>query len=79
MTALGGALWLVVLAVYFVFFTESTWLKVIGGAYIIFFFVVSIVAAFQTTEILLHLVFPGLAALLVLFGYSINSKWKNWP
>ena len=70
---------MVVLAIYFVFFPESTWLKVIGGAYLIFFFVVSIVAAFQTTEILLHLVVPGVVAFLVFLAYCINSKWKNWP
>jgi len=79
MFSVGAEFGLLVLAIYFVFLTESGWLKVIGGAYIVFFFVLSIVAAFQTTEPLLHLVIPGLFALLIFFAYTIRNKWKNWP
>ena len=79
MISFGAGLVLLALAIYCVFFTESAWLKIIGGAYIVFFFVLSIVAAFQSTEPFLHLVLPGLFALLILFAYSINNKWKGWP
>jgi hypothetical protein len=79
MISFGGGFVLLALAIYCVFFTESGWLKIICGSYIAFFFVVSIIAAFQTTEPLLHLAIPGLFALLILFAYCINDKWKGWP
>ncbi len=68
-----------VLAIYFLFLTESGWLRIVGGAYIIFFFVASVISAFRSTEPLLRLVFPALIALLMVFAYSIRAKWKNWP
>jgi hypothetical protein len=79
MFSVGAGFGLLVLAIYFVFLTETGWLKIIGAAYIIFFFVVSIVDVFQSEEPLLHLVIPGLFALLILFAYSIRNKWKGWP
>jgi len=79
MFSVGAGFGLLVLAIYFVFLTESGWLKIIGGVYIAFFFVLSIVAAFQTEEPLLHLAVPGLFALLMVFAYSIRGMWKNWP
>ncbi len=70
---------LLVSAIFLLFFTESGWLRIICGLYIGIFFVVSVIAAFQSTEPLQQLVFPGLFALLMYFAYSIRSKWKNWP
>jgi hypothetical protein len=77
--SLYGPSVLLALAIFFLFFTESGWLRIICGLYIGIFFVVSVIAAFQSTEPLQHLVFPGLFALLMYFAYSIRSKWKNWP
>jgi hypothetical protein len=79
MISFGGGFVLLVLAIYCVFFTESGWLKLIGGAYIAFFFIVSIIAAFQSTEPLLNLAIPGLVAGLIFYAYSINKNWKDWP
>jgi len=79
MISYGGGFALLVLAIYCLFFTESGWLKIIAGAYLAFFFVVSIIAAFQSTEPLLHLAIPSLVACLIFYAYSINKKWKGWP
>ena len=70
---------MLVLAVYFVFLTENRWLQIIGGLYIGLFFVASIVAAFRSTEPVMHLVIPCLMALLMFFAYKIRGMWKNWP
>jgi len=70
---------LLVLAVYFLFLTESGWLRIIGGLYLGLFFVLSIIAAFQSSEPLLHLFVPGLIAVLMVFANSIRKNWKNWP
>ena len=67
------------LAIYFLVFAESGWLRILGGLYAGLFFVVSIVAACQSTEPLLHLIFPGLIVLLMVFACSIRAKWKDWP
>ena len=79
MLSVGAGLGLLVLAIYCLFLTEATWLRIISGLYITFFFVVSIIAAFQSTEPGLHLIVPGLIAFLMVFAYSIRSKPKDWP
>jgi len=79
MISVGAGLGLLVLASYCVFLTESGWLRIIGGLYIGLFFVLSVIAAFQSTEPALHLVIPGMMAFLMLFAYSLRSRWKGWP
>jgi len=79
MFSAGAGFGLLVLAVYFLFLTESGWLRIIGGLYVAFFFVVSIIAACQSTEPFMHLIIPGLIALLMVFAYNIRNIWKNWP
>jgi hypothetical protein len=79
MLSVGAGLGLLVLAIYCLFLTEGGWLKIVSGLYIAFFFVVSIIAAFRSTEPGLHLIVPGLIALLMVFAYSIRSKPKDWP
>ena len=74
-----GATGLLVLAVYFLFLTESGWLRIIGGLYLGFFFVIAVIDALQSTEPLQHLFVPGLIGVLMYFAYTIRSKWKNWP
>jgi hypothetical protein len=74
-----GSLVLLVLAIYALFMTDGGWPRVIGGLYIGCFFVVSIIAAWQSPEPLLHLVVPGLFVILMVFAYSIGNKWKDWP
>ena len=69
---------MVVLAIYFLFFTESGWLRIIGGLYVGLVFVVSVIAAFQSDEPLLHLFVPVLIAVLMVFANSIRKNWKNW-
>ena len=79
MSLVGLGLALPLLAIYFLFFTESGWLRTVGGVYLGFFFVASVIYAFQSTEPLPHLITTGLIALLVYFAYSISRKWKDWP
>jgi hypothetical protein len=79
MFSVGAGFGLLVLAIYFLFLTESGRLRIIGGLYVSFFFVVSIIAAFQSTEPLIHLIVPGFIALLMVFANSIRTKWKDWP
>lgn len=79
MISFGGGLVLVVGAVYLLFFSERTWLKVICGAYIALVLVLSIVGAFRSEEPMKDLIVPGLILVLVLFASSIRSKWKDWP
>ena len=79
MFSVGAGFGLLVLAIYFVFLTENRWLRIVGGLYIGLFFVLSIVAAFRSTEPALHLIIPGLMAFLMLFAYNLRSKWKDWP
>jgi hypothetical protein len=79
MFSFGAGLGLLVLAVYFVFFTESGWLKFIGGAFIILFFVLSVIDAFQSSDPGLHLVIPGLFAALIFTAYGISRISKGWP
>jgi len=79
MFSVGAGFGLLVLAIYFEFFIESGWLRIVGGLYIGLFFVLSVVAAFRSTEPGLHLIVPGLMAFLMFFAYSIRSKWKGWP
>jgi hypothetical protein len=79
MISFGGGLVLLAGAVYLLFFSERTWLRVICGAYVGLVLVLSIVAAFRSAEVLKGLVVPGLIALLLLFASSIRRSWKNWP
>jgi hypothetical protein len=79
MFSVGTGFGLLVLAIYFLFLTESGWLRIIGGLYVGFFFVVSIIAAFRSTEPLMRLVVPGLIGLLMVFAYRIRTIWKDWP
>ncbi len=79
MISVGGGFGLIVLAIYFLFFTESGWLRIIGGLYVVFFFVVSIIAACLSDEPLLRLGIPGLVALLMVVAYNIRNIWKGWP
>lgn len=66
-------------AVYLLFFSERTWLRIICGAYVALVLVLSIVAAFGSAEPMKSLIVPGLIVGLVLFASSVRSKWKNWP
>jgi len=66
-------------AVYLLFFSQRTWLRVICGAYVGLVLILSIVAAFRSAEVLMGLVVPGLIVLLLLFASSIRRNWKNWP
>ena len=70
---------LVAVAVYVLFFSERTWLKVICGAYVALVLLLSIVEAFRSAEPGKSLIVAGLIVVLVLFASSIHSKWKNWP
>jgi hypothetical protein len=79
MFSVGAGFGLLALAIYFLFLTESGWLRIIGGLYVSFFFVVSVIAAFQSTEPLMHLIVPGIIALLMVYANSIRAKWKDWP
>jgi hypothetical protein len=79
MFSVGAGFGLLVLAIYFLFLTESGWLRIISGLYVGLFFVASIIAAFRSTEPGLHLIVPGLIAFLMYFAYSIRAKWKGWP
>jgi hypothetical protein len=79
MVSVGAGLGLLVLAIYLVFLTESGWCRVIGGLYIVLFFVLSIIDAFQSPEPALHLVIPGLIAFLIYFAYTLRNKSKGWP
>jgi hypothetical protein len=79
MLSAGAGFGLLVLAIYLVFLTENGWLRMMGGLYLGFFFLLSFVAAIRSTEPALHLAIPGFTALLMLFAQSIRSKWKNWP
>ena len=79
MFSVGAGFGLLVVAIYFLFLTESGWLRIIGGLYVGFFFLVSIIAAFRSTEPLMHLVVPSLIALLMVFAYRICTMWKDWP
>jgi len=79
MISVGSGFGLLVLAIYFLFFTENKWLRIFGGLYIAFFFVVSIIAAFESAEPLMHLIIPCLIALVMIFAYNISNMWKGWP
>lgn len=68
MFSVGAGFGLLVLAIYLVFFTETGWFRIIGGLYIGLFFVLSIVAAFKSTEPALHLIVPCMMALLMFFA-----------
>ena len=70
---------LVVGAVYLLFFSERTWLRIICGGYVGLVLLLSIVAAFRSAEPMKSLLVPGLIVILVLFASSIRSKWKDWP
>ncbi len=79
MFSVGAGFVLLALAIYFLFLTESGWLRIMGGLYVGFFFVVSVITAFRSTEPLMHLIVPGLIGFLMLFAYSIRTKRKDWP
>lgn len=79
MFSVGAGFGLLVLAIYFVFLADGGWLRIVAGLYIGLFFVLSVIAAFRSTEPGLHLIVPALMAFLMYVAYSIRSKWKNWP
>ena len=70
---------MVVLAIYCVFLTDSGWLKIVCGLYLVLFFVLLIISAFQSTEPEFYLSVTVLLALVVLFAYNLRKKWKDWP
>ena len=70
---------MLVLAIYVVFLTEARWLRIIGGLYLGLFFVLSIIDAVRSPEPGLHLIVPGLMAVLMFFAYCLRNKWKDWP
>jgi len=79
MISFGGGLLLVAGAVYLLFFSERTWLRIICGAYVAVVLLAGIVAAFRSAEPMESLIVPGLIVVLVLFASSVRSKWKDWP
>jgi hypothetical protein len=79
MFSVGAGFGLLILAIYVLFFSETGWLRFVGGAYITLFFVVCIIDALRRPDPLVHLVVPGLIAVLMVIASSIRSKWKNWP
>jgi O-antigen/teichoic acid export membrane protein len=79
MISFGGGLLLVAGAVYLLFFSERTWLKIICGAYIAVVLLSSIEAVFRSGEPMKMLIVPGLIVILVLFAFSVRRKWKDWP
>ena len=70
---------LVVGAIYLLFFSERTWLRIICGAYVALVLLVSVVAAFRSAEPMKSLIVPLLIVVLALFASSVRSKWKDWP
>jgi hypothetical protein len=79
MISYGAGFGLLVVAIYFLFLTESRWPRIISGLYVGLFFLVAVVDACQSAEPLLYLLVPGLFAVLMVFAYSIRAKWKDWP
>jgi hypothetical protein len=79
MFSVGAGFGLLVLAIYFAFLAENRWHRIIGSLYIGLFFVLSVIAAFQSTEPGLHLVIPGLPAIVMLCAYGIIYFFDRCP
>ncbi|SPE59413.1 membrane hypothetical protein [Verrucomicrobia bacterium] len=79
MISVCGELVLIVGAVYLLFFSERTWLRILCGGYVGVVLLISIVAAFHSAAPMKDLIVPGFIVALALFASNIRSKWKNWP